>query len=447
MSTSIQYSQELKHLKEELIGLNKQKAALTSDLKKIQSSRAYWLWQSLNEVKPRRSTKQRSMPPIMVKQNKISSKKSQPKKKIALLTDRLLTGFGVDLVVHEQAQLLSEKYEVTVYAIAIDPDFIRNANYNVCQVFIPQYFNPIKQDCSSIKYFLEYRNLFLNFDTFIIHTPTFHSWIPFLKKYAKTIVYYHGNSPSSNYSGLKRLRQPLLNTLENYLYFPHADKLAVISSYLTTKLASFNQKKSTVVQLAGNHTSDTLNNISANKKKLIFHSYGFSDRESYVLYIGRLDYHNNPYKNTRLLMDIAKEIGAPEKYKVLGIGFPENNIQEELHNANVYSIANASAEELATFLEQAYIYVSPSLWEGFNLPLLEAQTLGVPVVAFDLPAHREIVINEKTGFLVQDEAELISKIKYLIANKVLRDEMGRAAQEHARNFTWKKNVEEFSKIL
>lgn len=413
----------------------------------IHSAKAYKLWQTLDGMKPSKRHRQGLMPPSIVKSLETPQRNQNKLKKVAFLTDRLLTGFGVDLVVHEQAQILCHDYDLTVFSIAIEYDFIKNSNYKICRLPIPQRFNPIAQDMISVKYILKYKDYFKDFDTFVIHTPTYHSWIPFLNKFGKVVVYYYGNSPSNNYRGLKKYRQNLLNILENYVYFPHADRIASISQYLSTKLRKMNQKKTSVIRLAGSHMLSTINQLDQQSQLQILKDYGFNSKEKYITYIGRLDYHNNPYKNTSLLMDIAKEIGAPEKCKVLGIGFPENNIQEELYEQGVYSIANATPEELATFLSHSYLYCSPSLWEGFNLPLLEAQTLGIPVVAFNLPAHREIVKDGKTGFLVNSKKEFVSKIQLLLSDEKLRNQMSENARKQAAEFSWKKNALEFSELL
>ena len=66
--------------------------------------------------------------------------------KIAMFTERLKLGFGVDLVVHEQAKRLSKNHEVVVFAIETDPTFISDASYAIYPLHIPLSFNPIQQE-------------------------------------------------------------------------------------------------------------------------------------------------------------------------------------------------------------------------------------------------------------------------------------------------------------
>lgn len=58
--------------------------------------------------------------------------------------------------------------------------------------------------------------------------------------------------------------------------------------------------------------------------------------------------------------------------------------------SRVHHVAGLSSPALASLLSGAVGMLSPSLAEGFGLPLLEANALGVPAIASDIPAHREV---------------------------------------------------------
>jgi len=47
-------------------------------------------------------------------------------------------------------------------------------------------------------------------------------------------------------------------------------------------------------------------------------------------------------------------------------------------------------EDLPAIYTLAHIFISPSHYEGFGMPLLEAMSQGVPVIASDIPPHREV---------------------------------------------------------
>jgi glycosyltransferase involved in cell wall biosynthesis len=56
----------------------------------------------------------------------------------------------------------------------------------------------------------------------------------------------------------------------------------------------------------------------------------------------------------------------------------------------VHEVSDLSDRELAQLVGAAAALLSPSLAEGFDLPVVEGLALGTPVIASDIPAHREL---------------------------------------------------------
>jgi glycosyltransferase involved in cell wall biosynthesis len=80
------------------------------------------------------------------------------------------------------------------------------------------------------------------------------------------------------------------------------------------------------------------------------------------------------------------------------------------------------------------MFVFPGIRESLGMVFLEAQSCGLPVVAFDNAGVPEAVRDGKTGFLVPLYAAkpFADAIERLLKNKDLRRQMGRAAQSHVR---------------
>jgi glycosyltransferase involved in cell wall biosynthesis len=80
------------------------------------------------------------------------------------------------------------------------------------------------------------------------------------------------------------------------------------------------------------------------------------------------------------------------------------------------------------------IILSTSENEGMPIALIEAQLAGKPVVATNVGGVSEVVINNKTGFVTQKNADDLSEaLEKLINSKALRAAQGKAAQAHAIN--------------
>jgi len=113
-----------------------------------------------------------------------------------------------------------------------------------------------------------------------------------------------------------------------------------------------------------------------------------------------------------------------------------------------------STEDLAALYSTATIAVTPSLFEGFGLPAVEAMACGVPVIASRAGALPEVVVDGETGILVPpaDPPALAGAIARLVDQPTLREKFGFAGRERVeRLFTWeqvaKKTVEVYKEVL
>ncbi|MEO1555471.1 MAG: glycosyltransferase family 4 protein [Pseudomonadota bacterium] len=85
---------------------------------------------------------------------------------------------------------------------------------------------------------------------------------------------------------------------------------------------------------------------------------------------------------------------------------------------------------IAPWFKASDIYVAPQRWEGFGLTPLEAMSCGVPVVATRVGAFEDLVVPEKTGFLVppEDLGALVDATDKLMSNATMRQSMAKAAR-------------------
>ena len=90
-------------------------------------------------------------------------------------------------------------------------------------------------------------------------------------------------------------------------------------------------------------------------------------------------------------------------------------------------------EQIDQIRRQAHIALLPSRYESFGLVHAEALSFGLPVVAFDISATREVVEDGTSGILVPDgdAVSLANAVSQLIADEPMRVEMGLAAFDAA----------------
>lgn len=155
-------------------------------------------------------------------------------------------------------------------------------------------------------------------------------------------------------------------------------------------------------------------------KRNIFSEYdGF---EKKVLCIARISKQKNPH----LFIQVAKLL---PQYAFIWIG-NQNEIREELPK-NVFfmgNIVNAGQQII-----NADLFYLPTNYEGLPMVIIEALSVGVPVVASNVGGISEM-LDGTNGFAIENSAELhANKINTILTNEILYDKMSNAAIQTYKN--------------
>jgi glycosyltransferase involved in cell wall biosynthesis len=166
-----------------------------------------------------------------------------------------------------------------------------------------------------------------------------------------------------------------------------------------------------------------------------FYSNGVTNRgsEVSVLFAGSF----RPLKRAPLVIRQAAQF--PEvRFRLAGSGEEEQvckNLAAELGCKNVEFLGHLSQQQLGEVMREADIFFFPSILEGHPQVLVQAAASGLPVIAMNV-YRPDYVRNGITGFLVDADEDLSSKLEELIGNRENREAMGKAAVEHVRQFDW-----------
>ena len=104
--------------------------------------------------------------------------------------------------------------------------------------------------------------------------------------------------------------------------------------------------------------------------------------------------------------------------------FLECKIVSEKKGIKIQS--NLSNKEFEEFFESIDVFLFPSNWEGFGLPIIEAMARGKPVMCFNKFAMPELISSGKDGFVAKNEKDFIEKLK-LFANPNLLNKLKKGA--------------------
>jgi glycosyltransferase involved in cell wall biosynthesis len=109
-------------------------------------------------------------------------------------------------------------------------------------------------------------------------------------------------------------------------------------------------------------------------------------------------------------------------------------------------LTGVSDADLADLYRRAWVYASPSTYEGFGLPYLEAMACGTPVVASENPGSRDILGEEGCGLLPADE-DFAATVAALLDNETWRAQLSAAGLQRAAQFTLTRMLESYERVL
>lgn len=160
-----------------------------------------------------------------------------------------------------------------------------------------------------------------------------------------------------------------------------------------------------------------------------------------LIYIGRL----KRYKRVDLIISATAKLQAqfPDLHVfIVGTGDHEKELRNQVTSLGLQKsvefcgfVSEARKKEL---LQLAWVGVQTSTIEGWGLGVIEAGACGTPTVASASPGLRESVRDGETGILVPhgDVGTLATAIARLLGDAGLRENMGAAAHDWAKRFSW-----------
>jgi glycosyltransferase involved in cell wall biosynthesis len=105
-----------------------------------------------------------------------------------------------------------------------------------------------------------------------------------------------------------------------------------------------------------------------------------------------------------------------------------------------------SGKELATLYRHAWVYASPSTYEGFGLPYVEAMASGTPVLATPNPGSREVLAKGRYGCLVED-ARFGLELADLLADAPRREHFADLGLRRAHEYSLERTIDRYETLL
>jgi glycosyltransferase involved in cell wall biosynthesis len=200
-------------------------------------------------------------------------------------------------------------------------------------------------------------------------------------------------------------------------------------------------------------TADDLVHLGIERERLVVSPLGLTglDRApaeagnrpaGYLLTVGE----TSPRKGYEVVLRALARLGEGVRLVMAG---PPAGAEEHLSSlitrlgltSVVTRLGAVSDSDLASLYQGAIGLCFPSISEGFGLPVLEAMAAGVPVLASDIAATRELAADAALYLPTGDDQAWAEAIEALTSDERLRTELGERGRVRASEFTWRRTAE------
>lgn len=343
------------------------------------------------------------------------------------------------------SQFFHQRYGgVTRYSLSLTEKMIEN-NINF-KIYAPIYKNIYLKNISKKYvfgyYFSKYPNLtflryinnsILNFflkknKVKLVHFMYDPENIPNLK-YKKKIITIHDTIHekfSENYKdNFFSKRKMLLEKMDKIICVSENTKNDLIEFY------NLDQEKIKVIYNGSDHliNLETFNNI--NNKFF---------KKPYILFVGS----RSKYKNFKLFVESYKKSKRIlDNFNIICFGggnFSKNEINffKDLKITNNISSVSGDDKKLKFFYQNASMFIYPSLYEGFGIPILEAMHEGCPTLASDIPVFKEILGQNGNYFNPRSHDDLIFNMEEILFNDQNNKNLVSNGKIISKKYSWSK---------
>lgn len=277
----------------------------------------------------------------------------------------------------------------------------------------------------------------------ILHTPAFS--VPFIKGPWTSVVTIHDLIPIKFPGHLSRISRwywkewlPYVNSRTDFI---------IVDSQATKKdvveLLGVNPENIYVIYLAADEYFKRLREKSEIAKTL----NKFSLNAPYLLYVGNVEprknlirticAYTNLRKNKKVELDLV--IVGSRKWKFTEF---DEKINQNPFRDNIKILNFVSDDDLACLYWATELFVYPSIYEGFGLPIVEAMTCQAPVLTSNCSSMPEV--GGDAAYYVdpwkQDEIE--AGILEIVYNQSLKTQMREKGLVQAQKFSWRRTAEQ-----
>lgn len=185
--------------------------------------------------------------------------------------------------------------------------------------------------------------------------------------------------------------------------------------------------------------------ISADEAQTLLRRYGL--QKPFILYTGGLDYRKNLTGVISAFAMLPPEIRQTWQFAIVCDIDPVNEMillrhaaKEGLADREIVFTGFVPEEDLIRLYNLCTLFIFPSLYEGFGLPVLEAMCCGAPVLGANNSSIAELIGREDALFDAGNPPLIAQALYYGLTDEDYRNDLRTWSHSRAREFTWDKTA-------
>ncbi len=186
------------------------------------------------------------------------------------------------------------------------------------------------------------------------------------------------------------------------------EKIITVSETIKQEIVNFFNCSEEDVNVVYNYFSfgeKPVLDYSKEEQLKILSKYNIESKK-YILSVATL----NKRKNIPMLIDAYSQLDSDIKLVLVGKASSESF---NCNNQNIIFTGYLSDDELKVLYKHAFLYVFPSVYEGFGIPIIDAQAFGIPVICSNIPVFKEIA-GKGAEFCELNILDVVKKIKTIL---------------------------------